>query len=215
MSFSHLAVRHQSLTQTEWQQDPRPPPPIPVSESDNPDAIALRATLGILQLQRQQALSHLKTLERQKQIAVSDPRAFAAALASGEIKSSSDTTLGSPDGNVDVVMHDLDQQGIDISEHDGKASGANPSLEQSFGNTPGQQRVVRCPPINWAKYHVVGEALDSMHEEQRRQPSSDLSNLEELEDPSVENVIAAPYNPWSDRLYVLPTHTPHESAQAD
>lgn len=195
----------------EWHEESKPPPPIPISESDNPDAIALRATLGILQLQRKQASNHLTQLERQRKIAISDPRAFAAALARGGITSSSDVPLEFTDGNQDVTTDDPNEEDNEAMDHEGKTSEAKTPLEESFGNIPGLQKVVRCPPINWAKYHVVGEALDSMHEEQRRQPSSNIPNTEESDGPSVEDVIAAPYDPWSDRSNGLSTHTHQES----
>lgn len=48
--------------------------------------------------------------------------------------------------------------------------------------------MVRCPPIEWAKYHVVGEALDKLHMEQQDGAQG------------TESVIAGPYNPFVDRL---------------
>lgn len=36
---------------------------------------------------------------------------------------------------------------------------------------PKPQNVVRCPPINWAQYGVVGESLDKLHAEQQRAPA--------------------------------------------
>lgn len=59
---------------------------------------------------------------------------------------------------------------------------------------------MRCPPVNWAKYHVVGEALDKLHEEQRRRPVNDQGNDDTLGVEGEDHIIAAPYNPWKDRL---------------
>ncbi|KLU84187.1 hypothetical protein MAPG_03232, partial [Magnaporthiopsis poae ATCC 64411] len=35
---------------------------------------------------------------------------------------------------------------------------------------PQRQNVVRCPPINWAQYAVVGESLEKLHNEQLTRP---------------------------------------------
>ena len=41
-----------------------------------------------------------------------------------------------------------------------------------FPPIPGPQNIVRCPPINWSKYHIVGESLDKLHEEQKIRPTN-------------------------------------------
>ena len=70
---------------------------------------------------------------------------------------------------------------------------------------PGSQNVVRAPPINWAQYHIVGESLDKLHEEQRRRPvGGEPVGEEELRpkerDRAPEHVIARPYDPFVDKL---------------
>lgn len=81
---------------------------------------------------------------------------------------------------------------------------------------PVPQNVVRMPPINWAKYHIVGEPLDKMHDEQRRRPSCGKPRLERPvvgEGPGLgevpaqrapEHVLAAPYRPLVDKLEPAP-----------
>ena len=65
----------------------------------------------------------------------------------------------------------------------------------SFPPIPLPQNIVRCPPVNWAKYHVIGESLDKLHAEQQNRPSQgSLENnntLRQQERPPVA-VIAAP-----------------------
>ena len=65
-----------------------------------------------------------------------------------------------------------------------------------FDSIPGPQNVVRMPYINWEKYHISGDALDSMHEQQRRWPG----NFAYGQDRGREHVVAAPYSPWLDSL---------------
>ena len=72
---------------------------------------------------------------------------------------------------------------------------------------PGSQNVVRMPPINWAQYHIVGESLNKLHEEQRRRPvGGEVVGEEELRpreggrERGEEHVIARPYDPFVDKL---------------
>ena len=60
---------------------------------------------------------------------------------------------------------------------------------------PAPQDVVRTPPIEWSKYHIVGEPLNQMHEQQRQQPGTP----DEQTGSSRDRVIAAPYGPFSDK----------------
>lgn len=200
VSFSQLAGHDQQVVRPHGQAHSQLPPPIPISESDNPDAIALRATLGVLQVQRQRALSDLKQLERQKQLATSDPRAFVARLAKGEIEQSHPDPVGSTDGNTDTTTDEPTHRTTRADDHDPDAGKSAGRRDESFGPLPGPQAVVRCPPVNWAQYGVVGEALDGMHEEQRRHPSSTRPDADEVEGTGNGHVIAAPYNPWTDHL---------------
>ncbi|KAI4102084.1 MAG: hypothetical protein L6R37_004591 [Teloschistes peruensis] len=181
----------------ETHQDITPPVPmevplLPVSESDNPDAIALRAALSILQMQRQQTLKDLSTLDQQKKQAALDPEGFSKAIASGEIRTRSTGVLES---SLEV------SQPNNRNELGGSVNEAVADTKMSkFGNIPGPQNIVRCPPVNWAKYHVVGESLDRLHEEQRRRPVNYQSNTGELQVRGEEHVVAAPYDPWKDQL---------------
>lgn len=174
------------------QQEPavRPPPmpvkpepaPVPISESDNPDVIALRSAISVLQLQKQKALKDIKTLDEMKKAAMADPEGFAQELMAGRLSQEQQTSF--------VDTHLPPEQDGDEEEH---------SPNGKFGKIPNPQNVVRMPPINWAKYHIVGEPLDRMHEEQRSRPVPG----EPRKDPNqraLEHFVAAPYRPLTDKI---------------
>ena len=195
-----------------------PPQPVPISESTNSDAIALRAAMSILQLQRQQALRDMQTLERQKEAAVADPEAFARDVASGKIKARGMRDILGPVGEMPSDMNGIssgrkgelhssladdakDREVMDDSETEDDKSAAQ--VNRDFGEIPSEQNVVRMPPINWAKYHIVGESLDKLHAEQRARPVPGQPLRDEDLKPkprAPEHVIASPYDPWRDKL---------------
>lgn len=148
--------------QPQWIDEP---PSLPVNLDENTDAIALRAALSILQLQRQRGLNDIKQLDRMKRAAASEPDAFVRDLVAGKLDPNAGGQLG----------------------------------ESKFGRFPSPQDVVRTPPIEWAKYHVVGESLDKLHQEQRSHPG--LSDEEFNRGPKPPpHSVAAPYRPFADRL---------------
>jgi hypothetical protein len=163
------------------------PAPVPISESDNPDVIALRSAISILQLQKQRSLQDIRTLDRLRKAAAADPEKFAQELVAGHLTS---------EDHSDLI--DLLPPGQDVDE-DGEGS---PQAEKAsaFGKIPKPQNVVRMPPINWAKYQIVGEPLDRMHEEQRQRPSPGESRRDDLGPRAPEHVFAAPYRPLTDKL---------------
>ena len=193
-------------------------PLLPFSESDNPDAIALRSALSILHIQRQNALRDLKTLERQKKIAKADPEAFAADLVAGRVK-----TVQSS-GGLGVIAPQSEKQyhapakEEEVDEDDSAAVNhtegqRNPPKyspdglqrhRSKFDDMPGPQNIIRAPPINWAKYHIVGESLDRLHAEQQARPTPGQPRRDGDETsrpaPGPTSVIAAPYSPWTDQL---------------
>ncbi|MCJ1246257.1 hypothetical protein MMC30_003463 [Trapelia coarctata] len=176
----------------------RPPPPVPMSESDNVDALALRCATSVLQFQRLRALRDLKTLECQKATAMADPEKFVTALRAGKIRTAS-------------LQDDLVSTTSDHSSGETQQNGqGQPAFDSAaFGSIPAPQTIVRCPPINWAKYRVVGGALDKLHEEQQTHPTS--GELQRDADPlrAPEHVIAAPYRPWTE-LPASPVRTRSE-----
>ena len=186
---------------------PRPPPPAPFSEEDNSDAMALRSAISILQIQRQQSLRDMKLLEQQKKLAVADAKGFAASVMAGRIKSTGAGALvvgPDPGTYAEESTNGDDMDGDHIGE--GEEVKHIPE-ESKFADLPAQQNIVRCPPINWSKYHVVGESLDKLHEEQRRRPTSGEPHTDDEPARPPEHVIAAPYNPWTDKLSNSPMRT--------
>lgn len=169
------------------------PPPVPISESENPDAIALRSAISVLQLQKQQSLRDIQTLDKLKSAAADDPEGFARELAAGNLSSS---------GNRDYVNLSAEDEEVEQN--------GSESTDNRFGRIPGPQNVVRMPPVNWAKYQIVGEPLDKMHEEERRRPSLGEPRREHpthegltREEPTQrqpEHTLASPYRPLIDRL---------------
>lgn len=181
---SGFQVQPPPVKQAEFK--PRPPP-VPISESDNPDAIALRSAISILQMQKQQSLRDLKTLDRLKETATVNPGDFARELASGRLRTENHGSI--IQFSEDAVPSDNAKE----SATDAENAGSSPS---SFDRIPAPQNIVRMPPINWAKYSIVGEPFDRMHQEQLRRPSPG----EPGRGPAPEHVLAAPYRPLVDRL---------------
>ncbi|KAL8731098.1 MAG: hypothetical protein Q9166_003626 [cf. Caloplaca sp. 2 TL-2023] len=176
----------------------------PFSESDSPDAIALRSAISILQIQRQQALRDIISLEQQKKLAAADPQAFARAVATSKIKTKSTGPLDIQSSFASTQPYGSNTQNEEQGKTDtemGKETDTKMGEEsRPFEDIPGPQTVVRCPPINWAKYHVLGQPLDNLHEEQRRRPVGGQSTEDGAHIRGEDHVIAAPYNPWKDRL---------------
>ena len=169
----------------------------PISESDNSDAIALRSALSILQIQRQQSLRDLKTLERQKHEAVAHSETFANNIVSGKIRSASNDGIF---GQAQGVRQVWGQHHPSNGDGEPGKNGTEGGRSSSSDTIPIPQNIVRCPPVNWAKYHIVGEALDKLHEEQRSRPAPGQLRRDQDTMRPPEHVIAAPYRPWADKL---------------
>lgn len=175
-------------TQTENQPDfMGEPDPLPVTLEENPDATALKAALSILQLQKQQSQRDIKQLDKMKAAANKKPEAFVDALKAGKL------SRVPPQAVID-----LDEGGNDEGRPD-KGLADSEKLTHEFGQFPNPQNVIRCPPINWAKYHIVGESLDKLHEDQRQRPEPGTVRRDEY-GRAPEHVIAAPYRPFVDNL---------------
>ncbi|KKY13896.1 hypothetical protein UCRPC4_g06901 [Phaeomoniella chlamydospora] len=205
------------------------PPAEPVSLEENPDAIALRATISLLQMQKQQSLKDIRDLEKMKTAALKDPQAFLNDLRDGKLSGTGIQNLSRPTMNGSDVNNDEDHVKKEETEDDTATSdddelpvnGATMGSSISpFGSLPQPQDIVRAPPINWAKYHVVGEPFDRIHEQQRLRPTAtstparvfDGSGLmtslgdsrpgyyDQIGQSRSEYVNAAPYDPLYDRL---------------
>ena len=174
------AVLAPTSTEHQWIDEP---PAEPVSLEENPDAIAVRAAISILQLQRQQSLQDIRDLNKMKTAALKDPEAFLADLRAGKVSNRD---------KKDPTTHDNTEPLPSVN--------GMPSGQSSFGTIPEPQNVVRAPAINWSKYHIVGEPLDKLHEAQRRRPDLGEAESEEYNDNRPDYVIAAPYRPFIDKL---------------
>lgn len=177
-------------------QRAQPPPFLPFAESENSDAIALRSAISILQIQRQQSLRDLRMLEQQKSMAMADPEAFVAEVAAGRVKTSS---------TLDLLVGATAEESPSDNHEDPEATSDNDDGRQplrsnhKFDIIPGPQNVIRAPPINWSKYHIIGEPLDRLHDEQRVRPLQGPPRKDD-DKREPEHVIAAPYSPWKDAL---------------
>lgn len=194
------------------------PPPQPFSSEDSADAVALRAAISSLQFQKQKAQGDLQTLESLKKKALDEPQRYRRELVAGRLKEqrsefgSVGNVLDAPEGESDedddeVVLgaqqeHDLPASRTGIEPDRSQSSQQSPASRQTsgadapFSRIPGPQDIVRMPPISWDKYHVVGESLDALHEQQRRWPGS----VPGQDSKGREHSVAAPYSPFYDTL---------------
>jgi hypothetical protein len=173
------------------------PPALPISESENPDAIALRSAISLLQLQREKSKRDIKTLQELKSAAISDPEGFARSVQAQAKQSSK--------GQSDILSATLAEDDGPALDGDGgvekrKDSASGNGATSKFPTIPQPQNIVRCPPVNWAKYHIVGEPLDKMHEEQRRYPGLSEPPRTQQGGKAPSHAVAAPYSPFADGM---------------
>ncbi|KAH6638177.1 hypothetical protein C7974DRAFT_155771 [Boeremia exigua] len=180
------------------------PPSVPISESENPDAIALRSAISLLQIQREKSKRDLKALEELKHAAVQDPESFMRSLQAQRAQAAGahhDVLTPTLAGLADMAESSDDTT---AGQQSGAARKDSVNVDHKttpkFPAIPQPQNVVRCPPIEWAKYHIVGEPLNKMHDEQKKWPGSG-------EPPKLANghrapphSIAAPYSPFKDAV---------------
>lgn len=176
----------------------------PISEEPNSsDAIALRAAISILQLQRERSKADLVALERLKRQAMADPDSFVEELNAGRLRKMQPDIGLAPAGDIGRNDRRQPEPPSDVDGDDGDDDTSPQAVESrttqsKFDPIPVPQNVVRCPPINWAKYHVVGESLDKIHAERTRRPGSGEPSQDDARAPEV--VLAAPYSPFTDKV---------------
>jgi hypothetical protein len=173
---------------------------VAIAESDNPDVLALRSAISLLQLQREKSKRDLKALAELKSAAVADPAAFGrsilqtraqAANAYSDVLSPTLAGLGDSEEDVEQAGPDARKDSADV--------GAPPPASK-FPAIPQPQNIIRCPPVNWAKYHVVGESLDKMHEEQKRWPGQPEPPRTQSGARAPPHTVASPYSPFTDGI---------------
>lgn len=143
----------------------------------------------------------MKTLEGQKKVALADVEGFMDAVAAGQLRTTrSGGLIMGPNPSMEWEDPTDGPQG-DNNNKSGRESDKKAVARATVSmDIPGPQNVVRCPPVNWAKYHIVGDPLEKLHDEQRRRPTPGQPHMDEEPINTTEHVIAAPYSPWTDRL---------------
>ncbi|KAK4201288.1 hypothetical protein QBC40DRAFT_278540 [Triangularia verruculosa] len=144
-----------------------PPQPVHLDFDSNPDVLALKSAISILQLQRQRAQADIQNLHKAKLSALNDPAAFVADLTSGKVGQKEEGLFGGSPPSDD------DDDSDDDDEDTKKPDGDQPDKEKepAWRKLPKPQTIVRCPPINWNQYAIVGESLDKLHAEQVKAPT--------------------------------------------
>ncbi|KAI0555378.1 hypothetical protein F4679DRAFT_166156 [Xylaria curta] len=220
------------------------PPSEPIDFDSNPDVLALKSAISILQMQRRKAERDMAALDRVKSAALAEPEAFVRDLTAGRVRVEGEGLfVGSvkdkddDDDDSDSSSSGSDSEG-DRSKDDGDEGTrrdapvqpqprpqqqatqekpnikADPDVEKPgpppWTQIPKPQNVVRCPPINWSQYAVVGESLDRLHNEQVRRPAQGTPATMTPEgrfefkggDGKQERYmgVAAPYAPGKDKI---------------
>ncbi|KAI3329150.1 hypothetical protein HD806DRAFT_274251 [Xylariaceae sp. AK1471] len=178
-----------------------PAPPLePIDFDSNPDVLALKSAISILQMQRRKAERDMATLDRVKSAALAQPEAFVQDLTAGRVRVEGEGLFGGGGGGAKDEESDSDSDDCDGEDksnnnynhnnNDDEAkqqiksdSPSQPNIKRdldakthrpdppSWASIPKPQNIVRCPPINWSQYAVVGESLDKLHNEQVLRPA--------------------------------------------
>lgn len=197
------------------------PPSVAISESENPDAIALRSAISLLQLQREKSKRDLKALADLKSAAVADPAGFQRAIQEQRAHASQSysdiltpTLAGLADDDDDDDAHLQNAQSGADARKDSSTDVEVKMNSTRFPAIPQPQNIVRCPPVNWAKYHIVGEPLDKMHDEQKKWPGQSEPPRTQTGARAPSHAIAAPYSPFTDGIgKPSPTPQPPKNAK--
>lgn len=177
------------------------PAPEPISFDSNPDAIALRSAISVLQVQRKRAAADIQTLSKAMDEAVADPTAFIEDLAAGKVQ-----TQGAAGRTSAIPAADEDEDDDEDEDEEDESKKTHP---RPWASLPAPQNVVRTPPVNWSQYAIVGDSLDKLHNEQVSRPAQGSpavyrpdGTYEFRGDGKQEKYpgVAAPYNPVKDKL---------------
>lgn len=158
-----------------------------------------------MQMQRQRATADIQALNRAKDEAVGEPEAFIRDLAAGKVNAQGKGPQHDDDDDDDEDDNDDADEGL---------LRLPAETRREWATLPKPQNIVRCPPINWSQYAVVGDSLEKIHADQVARPSQgspavfgtngmyDFKGLEGKQEkyPGV----AAPYNPLQDKLEKKP-----------
>ncbi|KAI0889981.1 uncharacterized protein GGS22DRAFT_149665 [Annulohypoxylon maeteangense] len=227
-SYTHVSQQSQTSI--------APPAASPIDFDTNPDVLALKSAISVLQLQRRKAETDMSVLSRVKTAALSEPRAFVRDLTEGRVgvegdgrgdsdsESESDAEMGDADASTSAgnqhappTAEQPNQPSTDIkpdpiikSEPTNTPTPRAKPQPRPWAKLPKPQNIVRCPPINWSQYAVVGESLEKLHAEQVSRPTQgvpavvaadgryEFSGATGRQERLVG--IAAPYAPGKDRI---------------
>lgn len=191
----------------------------------------MRAAISSLQFQRLQAQRDLRTLEDIKRQAVERPEEYRKhVIATAQSKPSpppwavedsvdqdmeddDDAVPGAPNTNVQDPPNSQPHSTtkpypISYGSMLQSQPAKNKTESSGFPSIPLPQDVVRCPPIEWAKYNIVGESLDKLHRDQQARPGDAVSSQR-------DSIVAAPYNPFLDKLDPRPVLETTSSTRKD
>ncbi|OLN88531.1 hypothetical protein CCHL11_01826 [Colletotrichum chlorophyti] len=194
-----------------------PPRPVPIDFDSNPDVLALKSAISILQMQSKKAAADIQALNVAKNAAVENPSAFVADLGAGKVRMQGDKLILESDSDSDDEAEDKEESQQRVGENmEGVGSGAAAQGKakeppRPWDSLPKPQTVVRCPPINWSQYAVVGESLDKLHADQLTRPSQGApatlgpNGTFEFRGETGGNQrpfigVAAPYTPGRDKI---------------
>lgn len=188
-ALAHSArERYTHMNQAPQVSMPQPKPQT-IDYEHNPDVLAMKSTISILQLQAKNAQRDMVTLQKIKERAMEDPEGFVENLKGekekekvaprGRRRELVDPKRGEEGLPMEIESSsDEDEDENEDTEMSG-TSQANgvlaPAADAPWEKLPTPQNIVRCPPVNWAKYGVMGESLDRLHEDQVRRPSQGKS----------------------------------------
>ncbi|KAI1263093.1 hypothetical protein F5Y18DRAFT_141930 [Xylariaceae sp. FL1019] len=189
------------------------PLPEPIDFESNPDVLALKSAISVLQMQKRKAERDMVTLSHIKTAALADPSSFIRDLTSNKLRVEGEPDPNSKadsDGESDCEAKPKSEVKIKPPPSDSSAAPSTSSTTTDWGAIPKPQNIVRCPPINWSQYAVVGESLDKLHNEQVMRPSQGTPAVMTADghfefragEGKQERYIgvAAPYAPGKDRI---------------
>jgi hypothetical protein len=177
----------------------------------------------------------IQALQRIKERAVRDPEGFGRALEKGDISTRQDPLYnpgeweddeddeeGGGDVEISGVSKDKDKdknggKGGKAGKRDKEKVGKGGKVEkEKWEPIPTPQNVVRCPPVNWNQYAIVGESLEKLHRDQVERPSEGVPQRVGVDGVLVgggegygqrrlDLGVAAPYQPGRDKIEKMGT----------
>jgi hypothetical protein len=182
---------------------------VKIKLDENTDALALKSAMSILQIQARNAENDIRNLARLKDRALQEPDRFMKAAETGDMQMNGDR-LFNP-----TVEDDAGEDDDNEMEDGDEAQANGEASEKPWGKIPSRQTVVRCPPINWQKYAVMGQSLDKLHEDQQSRPTDGMPQIigpdgqlryggDGTRRPA-DMGIASPYQPGRDKIDKMST----------